>query len=41
VRRAHLRDNLAAGSVVLDAATRAAFDRLFPPPRRAQTLAMV
>jgi diketogulonate reductase-like aldo/keto reductase len=41
VREDHLRDNLAAASVVLDAATRAALDRLFPPPRRAQPLAVV
>jgi diketogulonate reductase-like aldo/keto reductase len=41
VREAHLRDNLAAASVVLDAATRAALDRLFPPPRRATSLAIV
>jgi diketogulonate reductase-like aldo/keto reductase len=40
VREAHLRDNLAAAEVVLDAATRAALDRLFPPPRRARPLAM-
>jgi diketogulonate reductase-like aldo/keto reductase len=40
VREPHLRDNLAAASVVLDDATRAALDRLFPPPRRARPLAM-
>jgi diketogulonate reductase-like aldo/keto reductase len=40
VREAHLRDNLAAAEIVLDAATRAALDRLFPPPRRARPLAM-
>jgi diketogulonate reductase-like aldo/keto reductase len=39
-REAHLRENLAAGSVNLDAATLAALDALFPPPRRAQPLAM-
>jgi diketogulonate reductase-like aldo/keto reductase len=41
VREAHLRDNLAAASIALDAATRAALDRLFPPPRRARALAIV
>jgi diketogulonate reductase-like aldo/keto reductase len=41
VREAHLRDNLAAAAVVLDASTRAALDRLFPPPRAAQPLAIV
>jgi diketogulonate reductase-like aldo/keto reductase len=40
-REAHLRDNLAAASVVLDAPTRAALDRLFPPPQRGQPLAIV
>jgi len=40
VRESHLRENLAAASIALDAATRAALDRLFPPPRRAQRLAM-
>jgi diketogulonate reductase-like aldo/keto reductase len=41
VREAHLRDNLAAASMQLDTTTLAALDRLFPPPRRAQALAMV
>jgi len=41
VREPHLRDNLAAGEVTLDAATRAALDALFPPPSRARPLAMV
>jgi diketogulonate reductase-like aldo/keto reductase len=41
VREAHLRDNLAAASVMLDAATRASVDRLFPPPPRPEPLAMV
>ena len=41
VREAHLRDNLAVVSLVLDPATRAALDRLFPPPRGPQSLAMV
>jgi diketogulonate reductase-like aldo/keto reductase len=40
VREAHLRDNLMAGSVELDVATRAALDRLFAPPRKAQRLAV-
>jgi diketogulonate reductase-like aldo/keto reductase len=40
VREAHLRENLAAGSASLDAATLAALDALFPPPQRAQPLAM-
>jgi diketogulonate reductase-like aldo/keto reductase len=39
-REDHLRQNLAAGAVTLDAATRAALDALFPPPRRPQPLAM-
>jgi len=37
---AHLRENLAAASQVLDAATLAALDALFPPPSRRQPLAM-
>ncbi len=41
VREAHLRDNLAAAALALDGATRAALDRLFPPPRTAQPLAVV
>jgi diketogulonate reductase-like aldo/keto reductase len=41
VHESHLRDNLAAGSVVLSAETLAALDALFPPPRRARPLAMV
>jgi diketogulonate reductase-like aldo/keto reductase len=40
VQEAHLRDNLAAAAVTLDAATLAALDRLFPPPRSARALAM-
>jgi diketogulonate reductase-like aldo/keto reductase len=36
----HLRENLAAASVVLDDATIAALDRLYPPPRRAEPLAV-
>lgn len=41
VRSAHLRDNLAAASLVLGADDLAALDRLFPPPRRRQPLAML
>ena len=41
VREAHLRDNLAAADMVLDAATLAALDTLFAPPRRARPLAVV
>lgn len=37
---AHLRDNLAAADLVLEAADLAAMDKLFPPPRRKQPLAM-
>jgi len=37
---AHLRDNLAAAGLTLDAATRAEIDRVFPPPRDRQPLAM-
>ena len=37
---AHLRENLAAAGLVLEAATLAALDGLFPPPRRHQPLAM-
>jgi diketogulonate reductase-like aldo/keto reductase len=41
VQETHLRDNLAAaGAIELDAATRAALDRLYPPPRKAQRLAI-
>jgi diketogulonate reductase-like aldo/keto reductase len=40
VREAHLRDNLAAGALKLDAPTRAALDALFPPPCGASPLAM-
>jgi diketogulonate reductase-like aldo/keto reductase len=40
VREAHLRANLAAASVTLDAATLAALDRLHPPPRQATPLAV-
>ncbi|MDH4061942.1 MAG: aldo/keto reductase [Aquincola sp.] len=41
VREAHLRDNLIAGSFELDVATRVAIDRLYPPPRKAQRLAVI
>jgi diketogulonate reductase-like aldo/keto reductase len=40
-REVHLRENLAAAAAVLDVSTRAALDRLFPPPRTAQPLAIV
>lgn len=40
VREEHLRDNFAAGSITLDAATLAALDALFPPPQKAQPLAV-
>ena len=40
VRETHLRENFAASSVKLDAATLAALNSLFPPPRKAQPLAM-
>jgi diketogulonate reductase-like aldo/keto reductase len=38
---AHLRDNLAAAALRLDASTRDALDAMFPPPRSPQPLAMV
>jgi len=40
VRIAHLRENLAAADIVLDAAARATLDRLFPAPRRKRPLVM-
>lgn len=40
VREAHLRDNLAAADLVLDAATLTALDALFAPPRRARPLSV-
>ena len=40
VQEAHLRDNLAAASLVLTARDRAALDLNFPPPRRKTALAM-
>lgn len=39
-RADHLRDNLAAADIRLEADDLAAIDRLFPPPRRKQPLAM-
>jgi len=36
----HLRHNLAAARIALDAADRAALDRVFPPPKRKLPLAM-
>lgn len=41
VRSAHLKENLAAADLVLDAATLAELDRLRPPPRRKMPLAMI
>jgi len=38
---AHLRENLAAAGLQLDAATRAALARMFPPPARKTPLAMI
>jgi diketogulonate reductase-like aldo/keto reductase len=40
VQEAHQRENLAAAAITLDAATRAALDRAFPPPRSVTALAM-
>lgn len=40
VQAKHLRDNLAASRVTLDAETLAALDRAFPPPTRRTPLAM-
>ncbi len=40
VREPHLRENFAARSITLDAITLAALDTLFPPPRKAQPLAV-
>lgn len=40
-RLQHLRDNLAAADVQLDAGTLAAIDALFPPPKHRQPLAMI
>ncbi len=41
VRETHLRDNLAAAAIELSAADLAELDRLFPPPTRKQSLAML
>ena len=41
VREAHLRENFAAGSAEIDAATLAALDALFPPPDKAVPLTIV
>jgi diketogulonate reductase-like aldo/keto reductase len=41
VRPAHLRDDLDARELVLDAAARAALDAAFPPPKRARALPML
>lgn len=40
VREPHLRENLAAGAIELDTTMRAALDRVYPPPRKAQPLAI-
>ena len=40
VRDTHLRENFGAADVALDAATLAALDTLFPPPRKPQPLAV-
>lgn len=39
-REPHLRENLAAGAITLEATTLDALDTLFPPPRHATPLAM-
>jgi diketogulonate reductase-like aldo/keto reductase len=41
VRSAHLKENLAAAELKLDAATLEALDRLHPPPRRKRPLSMI
>ncbi len=41
VRPQHLRDNLAAAALVLDADVLAELDRLHPPPKRRKPLAMI
>ncbi len=40
-RLAHVRENAAAGDLILDAADLAALDKAFPPPRRKQPLGML
>jgi diketogulonate reductase-like aldo/keto reductase len=41
VRSVHLKENLAAADLKLDAATLAELDRLHPPPRRKTPLGMI
>ena len=41
VREAHLRENVAAATIELDAATLAELDALFPPPQGKEALAIV
>lgn len=41
VREAHLRENVAAATIELDAATLAELDALFPPPEEKEALAIV
>ncbi len=41
VTAAHLRDNLAAADLALDATALAAIERAFPPPKRKSALAMI
>jgi len=41
VRAEHLKENLAAAALELDAATLEEIDRLHPPPRRKAPLAMI
>lgn len=41
ISREHLLDNFAAGDTVLDEATCAKLDQMFPPPRGPQALAMI
>ncbi|HEX4234624.1 MAG TPA: aldo/keto reductase [Caldimonas sp.] len=41
VSEAHLRENLAAGAIILDVDETAALDRAFPPPKRKTPLAMI
>jgi diketogulonate reductase-like aldo/keto reductase len=41
VRPEHVRENAAAGAMVLSAEELAALDAAFPPPRRKRALAML
>jgi diketogulonate reductase-like aldo/keto reductase len=41
LRTEHLRENLAAADLALDADALAEIDRAFPPPRRKRPLAIV